>query len=196
MSTAQTLGLGAVAGFTIFLGLPIGRMQNVSAQTKAFLSSTATGILVFLLWDILSGAVAPVESALKAGRDGRFVWLAFILAAGFSVGLLRLVYYDGWLKPRRPGLGERARVDPVPRARGGLDPLRRRGAAERRPAARIQDARDLGRAVRPLPRVRDRLHPHRRGRLVRPAEPRGSAGWFRTRRARMSAVARARREMK
>src|SRR2546421_2504704 len=101
MSTAQTLGLGAVAGFTICLGLPIGRMQNVSAQTKAFLSSTATGILVFLLWDILSGAVDPVQTALKEGRDGRFLWLGFILTAGFSVGLLSLVYYDGWMKRRR-----------------------------------------------------------------------------------------------
>jgi len=101
MSTAQTLGLGAVAGFTIFLGLPLGRMQNASAQMKAFLSSTATGILIFLLWDILSGAVDPVERALEAGRDGRFVWLAFLLTAGFSVGLLTLVYYDAWMKRRR-----------------------------------------------------------------------------------------------
>src|SRR5207248_375764 len=60
MGTGETLALGAVAGFTIFLGLPLGRMQNVSAQTKAFLSSTATGILVFLLWDILSGAVVLI----------------------------------------------------------------------------------------------------------------------------------------
>jgi len=101
MSTAQTLGLGALAGFTIFLGLPIGRMQNVSAQTKAFLSSTATGILVFLLWDILSGAVDPVQTALQDGRAGRFLWLAFILTAGFATGLLSLVYYDGWMKRRR-----------------------------------------------------------------------------------------------
>ena len=33
MSTAQTLVLGAIAGLTIFLGLPIGRMQNVSPAT-------------------------------------------------------------------------------------------------------------------------------------------------------------------
>jgi ZIP family zinc transporter len=101
MSTAQTLLLGAVAGLTIFLGLPIGRMQNVSAQTKAFLSSFATGVLIFLLWDVLTNAVDPVESALKAGRDGRFLWLAFLLAAGFSAGILTLVYYDTWMKRRR-----------------------------------------------------------------------------------------------
>jgi ZIP family zinc transporter len=101
MSTSQTLTLGAIAGLTIFLGLPIGRMQNVKPATKAFLASTATGILVFLLWDVLTQAVDPVETALKAGRDGRFAWLAFLLAAGFATGLLSLVYYDGWMKRRR-----------------------------------------------------------------------------------------------
>src|SRR3989440_6927702 len=101
MSTAQTLMLGALAGLTIFLGLPIGRMQNVSASVKAFLSATATGVLIFLVWDVLSTAVDPIESALKAGRDGRFLWLAFLLAAGFGVGVLTLVYYDAWMKRRR-----------------------------------------------------------------------------------------------
>src|SRR5437763_6572792 len=101
MSTAQTLGLGAVAGVTIFLGLPIGRMQSVKPATKAFLAATATGILVFLLWDVLSQAVDPVETALRVGRDGRFAWLGFLLAAGFLIGLMSLVYYDLWMKRRR-----------------------------------------------------------------------------------------------
>jgi zinc transporter, ZIP family len=101
MSTAQTLALGAIAGFTIFLGLPIGRMQSVSPATKAFLASTATGILVFLFWDVMSHAVEPVETALQDGRDGRFIWLAFLLMAGFTVGLMTLVYYDLWMKRRR-----------------------------------------------------------------------------------------------
>jgi zinc transporter, ZIP family len=101
MSTAQTLLLGAIAGFTIFLGLPIGRMQSVRAGTKAFLAATATGILIFLLWDVLSAAVAPVEEALEDGHGGRFAWLAFLLAAAFGVGLMSLVYYDVWMKRRR-----------------------------------------------------------------------------------------------
>jgi ZIP family zinc transporter len=101
MSTAQTLVLGAIAGLTIFLGLPIGRMQNVSAATKAFLAATATGILIFLFWDVMSGAVGPVEEALEEGRGGRFAWLAFLLTAGFFVGLMSLVYYDVWMKRRR-----------------------------------------------------------------------------------------------
>lgn len=101
MSTGQILALGAIAGLTIFLGLPIGRMQNVSAETKAFLAATATGILIFLLWDVLSEAVGPVESALENGHGGRFAWLAFLLTAGFFVGLMSLVYYDNWMKRRR-----------------------------------------------------------------------------------------------
>jgi ZIP family zinc transporter len=101
MSTVQTLLLGAIAGLTIFIGLPLGRMQNVSASTKAFLAATATGVLIFLFWDVLSQAVGPVDTALKQGRDGRFAWLAFLLAFGFFTGLLTLVYYDLWMKRRR-----------------------------------------------------------------------------------------------
>jgi ZIP family zinc transporter len=101
MSTAQTLALGALAGLTIFLGLPIGRMQNVSPATKAFLAATATGVLIFLFWDVMSGAVGPIESALEEGNDGRFAWLAFLLTAGFTTGLMSLVYYDLWMKRRR-----------------------------------------------------------------------------------------------
>jgi len=101
MSTAQTLALGAVAGLTIFLGLPIGRMQNVSPATKAFLAATATGVLIFLFWDVMSGAVGPIEAALEQGKDGRFAWLAFLLSAGFFTGLMSLVYYDTWMKRRR-----------------------------------------------------------------------------------------------
>jgi len=101
MSTAQTLLLGAIAGATIFLGLPIGRMQNVSAGTKAFLASVATGVLIFLLWDVLSQAVAPIEAALTSGNDSTFVWRAFLLLTGFGIGLMSLVYYDVWMKRRR-----------------------------------------------------------------------------------------------
>src|ERR671935_1937875 len=130
MSTAQTLLLGAVAGSTIFLGLPIGRMQSVSASVKAFLAATATGVLIFLLWDVLSGAVEPVETALEDGRSGRFAWLAFVLAAGFGVGLLSLVYYDGWMKRRRrqaflgPGAASTAEFERHDHFYGSMSPAR------------------------------------------------------------------------
>src|SRR5947209_5721109 len=101
MSTAQTLLLGALAGCTILIGLPVARLRTVSPHVRSMLAATATGILIFLLWDVLSAAVDPVETALKAGHNGRFAWLATLLASGFGLGLLALVYYDGWMKARR-----------------------------------------------------------------------------------------------
>jgi ZIP family zinc transporter len=101
VSSQQILVLGAVAGGTIFLGLPLGRMQTVNARVKSFLSAFATGILLFLLWDVLTAAVEPIEDALTSGRDGRFIGLSSLLAGGFAVGLLSLAVYDGWLRRRR-----------------------------------------------------------------------------------------------
>jgi ZIP family zinc transporter len=101
MSTAQIYALGAIAGLTIFLGLPIGRVKSATPAMKAFFTATATGILVFLLWDVLSAAVEPVESALEEGRDPRFVLLAALLALGFAAGMMSLVAYDGWMKRQR-----------------------------------------------------------------------------------------------
>ena len=101
MSTAQTLLLGAIAGCTIFIGLPVARLRAVTPSMRAMLAATATGILLFLFWDVLTHAVEPVEAALTAGRDGRFLWLATLLTVGFGIGLLTLVYYDLWMKARR-----------------------------------------------------------------------------------------------
>jgi zinc transporter, ZIP family len=101
MSTTQTLLLGAIAGCTIFVGLPVARLRTVTPNMRAMLAATATGILLFLFWDVLTHAVEPVEVALTAGNDGRFLWLATLLTVGFAVGLLTLVYYDSWMKARR-----------------------------------------------------------------------------------------------
>jgi ZIP family zinc transporter len=101
MSTGHILLLGAVAGLTIFLGLPMGRLHDVGQGFKAFLSATATGVLLFLLWDVLSEAIDPVNSALEAANWSRFSWLAALAFGGFALGLLTLVYYDSWMKVRR-----------------------------------------------------------------------------------------------
>ncbi|HEY7018122.1 MAG TPA: ZIP family metal transporter [Gaiellaceae bacterium] len=101
MSTGHILLLGAIAGLTIFIGLPVGRMQNVSQALKAFLSATATGVLLFLLWDVLTDAIEPVEDALNAHEWGKFSGYSALAFAGFAVGLLSLVYYDSWMKARR-----------------------------------------------------------------------------------------------
>jgi ZIP family zinc transporter len=100
MSTPEILLLGAIAGGTIFLGLPIGRMRGLSPNFRSGLSALATGILIFLLWDVLTNAVEPMDSALHAHDWGRFAGLAALGAVGFTAGLMSLVYYDAWMKAR------------------------------------------------------------------------------------------------
>jgi zinc transporter, ZIP family len=101
MSTTQTLILGAIAGFTIYVGLPMGRINNVSPKMRAALSAIATGILVFLFWDVVSHGVEPVETHLEAHKWAAFTGYATLLGLGFAAGLMSLVYYDNWLKNKR-----------------------------------------------------------------------------------------------
>ncbi|MDE3024162.1 MAG: ZIP family metal transporter [Acidobacteriota bacterium] len=100
MSTGHILLLGAIAGATIFLGLPMGRVRGLSANARSGLSAFATGILVFLLWDVLTNAVDPIQAQLHAHHWGRFAGLAGLGAGGFTLGLMSLVYYDAWMKRR------------------------------------------------------------------------------------------------
>ncbi|HWN91315.1 MAG TPA: zinc permease, partial [Verrucomicrobiae bacterium] len=62
MSQGTAVALGAVAGITIFLGLPVARMRGLPKGVQGFLNAFATGILIFILWDILSHASGPVET--------------------------------------------------------------------------------------------------------------------------------------
>src|SRR4051812_10107146 len=99
MSKPEIVLLGGIAGATIFLGLPLGRLQRPAPRLRAGLNAGAIGVLVFLLFDVLSHANEPVEAALTAAHDGagswgRFLWLAFVFAGGVAVGLIGLVYYD------------------------------------------------------------------------------------------------------
>ena len=105
MSTGQIFALGAIAGLTIFLGLPLGRLDNPAPRLHAGLSALAAGILIFLLWDVLEHGVGPVEEALEEAVGGgswsSFVGLAALLTGGLVAGLMGLVYYDSWVKRRR-----------------------------------------------------------------------------------------------
>jgi ZIP family zinc transporter len=100
MSFVQTVVLGGVAGSTIFLGLPLGRVRRFSTRTLSFLSVMSAGILLFIFWDVLTQAHSILETALVSGRAGGS-WLPFVarglmLVAGLGVGALGL----GWLETR------------------------------------------------------------------------------------------------
>jgi ZIP family zinc transporter len=95
----QLLLLGAVAGFTIFLGLPLAALQNVSANVKGFLNAVAMGILVFLIVDVFAHALTSVEDATVRAFAGTAplgdALLALLaLFGGLAVGLLGLVLYE------------------------------------------------------------------------------------------------------
>src|ERR1700751_2508892 len=75
-------------------------MQGLSMNVRAALSALATGILVFLLWDVLSNAVEPMDAALHAHDWSRFTWLSALGVLGFVAGLMSLVYYEAWMKAR------------------------------------------------------------------------------------------------
>jgi len=105
VSTTQTILLAAIAGSTIFLGLPLGRIPFASQRSRAFLNALSAGILVFLLVDILGHATEPVEEAMTEAKAGEAAWshfagLALVYALGFGAGLLGLLYATRWWKPR------------------------------------------------------------------------------------------------
>ena len=127
MSTAEILLLGAIAGGTIFLGLPIGRLQNLSNATRAGLSALATGILIFLLWDVLTGAVEPIESHLDSRNWGDFFGLAALGLVGFGLGLMGLVYYAEWMSRR----ANRRATPLVGPGAAAVDEFEKRGRLER-----------------------------------------------------------------
>ncbi|MDA8201169.1 MAG: ZIP family metal transporter [Chloroflexi bacterium] len=104
MSFAQTVVLGAIAGFTIFIGLPFGRLQRGGRGLRIFLGGLSGGILVFLLFDILSHATEPLEAALTDRNPGQLGALGVAYVVGFGVGLLSLFYAPRWRR-RAAGIG-------------------------------------------------------------------------------------------
>lgn len=102
MSLATTLVLGLIAGGTILLGMPVGRLRLPRPRVNLFLNSIAIGILLFLVWDVFAGAWEPIDAALAAAHEGaggigRAIGYGGLFAAGLSAGLLGLVAYQRYL---------------------------------------------------------------------------------------------------
>jgi ZIP family zinc transporter len=114
VSTGQTILLGAIAGFTIFLGLPMARMRRGGTRLRTFLSGLSAGVLLFLLVEVFEHAFAPVEAAVEEAEWGRVAGLGPLLAGGIVIGLLGLLYVSRmW---RRRALAARAAESPGPGA--------------------------------------------------------------------------------
>jgi ZIP family zinc transporter len=141
VSLSATLLLGFIAGATILLGLPVGRLRKPAPSLRLLLSATAVGVLLFLVWDVLSGAWEPIDAALGSvaagnGGIGTAVGYGVIFAVGLAVGLLSLVYYETWMgrqvakggvgsAPRRLGPGAMTVGELAPRGLAAWSPARR-----------------------------------------------------------------------
>jgi ZIP family zinc transporter len=108
MSAARIALMGAIAGSTVFLGLPIGRLRAPMPRTRALLNALAIGILVFLLWDVLAAAWEPIDGALQDKHFASALRDGLVLAVGTGLGLVGLVYFDRWVARRAKGYAEQA----------------------------------------------------------------------------------------
>jgi zinc transporter, ZIP family len=107
LSFAQTAALGALAGFTIYLGLPFGRLQLLGDRARVALAMFAVGVLAFIFVDVMEHAFGIVEAAVEGFKDeggsfGRAVGLAALLGGGFGVGLAGLAMTERRLRSLRP----------------------------------------------------------------------------------------------
>jgi len=122
MSTIQTVLLGAVAGGTIFLGLPVGRMRAPRRRLRAFLNAASAGILLFLFFDILQNATGPLSHAVRRIHGltglGPATGLGAVYLAAFGAGMLSLMYL-GKYQRARAGAGVGPGAMAVTEAPGG-----------------------------------------------------------------------------
>ena len=94
----QLLILGAIAGFTIFLGIPFA-LVPAKQKTKSFLNSIAIGILLFILYDVLEHAWEKVsDNIATAWTNGTSLMngtvLLLTMVIGLAIGLIGLAIYQ------------------------------------------------------------------------------------------------------
>jgi len=107
MSFGETVLLGALAGSTIFLGLPFARLRLLGKRTRIGLAMFAVGVLAFLFVDVMSHGFTIVEDAVNAYKDGNgsfghAAWLALMLGAGFAFGSAGLAVVESRIRPPKP----------------------------------------------------------------------------------------------
>ena len=130
MGLPETLLLGFIAGATIVLGLPVGRLRRPAVTLRVVLNALAIGILLFLVWDVVTHAWEPIDAALGKVHDhtgglAPVFGYGALFAAGIVIGLGSLVAYEMWMN--RAGAG--AETDGAPAGRPGPGALSEAEAA-------------------------------------------------------------------
>ena len=90
--------MGAVAGFTIYLGFPILFLNN-KAKVRAFFNAVSVGVLLFIFVEMSYRLIEGVEQRVKLSLAGmttsRDLWSVIaIFVGGFLISLMGLVLYE------------------------------------------------------------------------------------------------------
>jgi zinc transporter, ZIP family len=106
MGFTETVALGAIAGFTIYLGLPLGRVRWVDDRVRVGLAMFSVGILAFIFMDVTKHAEAILETALVHFKGhmtsfGHLLSLFALLALGFTIGTAGISAVERRLRARR-----------------------------------------------------------------------------------------------
>src|SRR3954462_6621034 len=145
MPLAETALLGAIAGFTIFLGLPLARMERVGPRTRVALAMLSVGILAFLFVEVMQHGFTIVEEPVEElcqgkGDPGEAFGYALMFGIGLFAGLVGLTHFE-----RRWG---RRSAQALPPIAGGSAEARGCRRARRSPpsSSRRRAPRRCGRA--------------------------------------------------
>ncbi len=118
MSFAQTVLLGALAGFTIYIGLPVGRMRLLGSRSRVALAMFAVGVLAFIFVDVLSNGLVDRRHAVQ-GYKHPSVSLAYVVWL--------VVLLGGRVRRRQRRAGDDPAADAPARGAAATDRGRRRG---------------------------------------------------------------------
>ena len=104
MPTGTIILLGAFAGLTIYLGLPLAFLKYTPQSLKIFLNMLATGVLFFLLYDVISKAsdgdhIGGALDQLRIHHTGlgEFLLDIALFALGIGLGSVGLVYFNRYV---------------------------------------------------------------------------------------------------
>lgn len=105
MSFTETVLLGGLAGFTIYLGLPLARLRLLGDRSRVALAMFAVGVLAFLFVDVMSHGMDFLEGAVKDFSDGKQGFgqpalYGVLMAAGFAGGTAGLALLERRMRPR------------------------------------------------------------------------------------------------
>jgi ZIP family zinc transporter len=107
MSFAETVLLGAIAGSTIYLGLPVGRLTTMDDRLRVALAMFSVGILAFIFMDVSSHSEVIIQTTLAAFKNHRtslwhVIGLFAVLAAAFTTGTTAISIAERRLRPGGP----------------------------------------------------------------------------------------------